>query len=68
MFSPDTEKLAAEIRGFVVENGRVEGDGLEWLDNLGVEVELEARERGNDSTEANIISQAAVGQAQRASR
>lgn len=43
---------ALEIANYVVENGRVEGDGDEWIESLRVEVEFEADERGlENSTE-----------------
>lgn len=38
--------LAVEIAAFVIENGRVEGDGDDWLESLRTEVEFEAMERG----------------------
>lgn len=41
-------EIATEIAQFVVENGRVEGEGVEWLESLRVEVEFECGDRGLD--------------------
>jgi hypothetical protein len=51
-------EIATEIAQFVVENGRVVGQGTEWIESLRNEVEFEADERGlEDSAE---IAEAAV--------
>ena len=51
-------EVAQEIARDVVENGRVSGEGSEWLESLRVEVEFECNERNlADSAE---IAQVAV--------
>ena len=44
-------EIATEIAQFVVENGRVEGVGVEWLESLRVEVEFECGDRGLEDCE-----------------
>lgn len=46
MASRNQIEVAAEIAQFVVENGRVQGEGEEWLESLRTEVEFECSERG----------------------
>lgn len=50
--------VAAQIARFVIERGRVEGEGEDWLGWLGVEVAIEADERGYDN--ATEIAEEAV--------
>lgn len=51
-------EVAQEIAQSVVENGRVSGQGDEWLESLRSEVEFECDERGiTDSAE---VAKAAV--------
>ena len=44
-------EIATEIAQFVVENGRVEGVEVEWLESLRVEVEFECGDRGLEDCE-----------------
>ena len=46
MASRNQVEVAQEIAQFVVENGRVTGEGSEWLESLRGEVEFECDERG----------------------
>lgn len=39
-------EIASKLVRFVIESGRVEGEGEEYAESLEVEVEFEARERG----------------------
>ena len=48
MSSRKQVEVAQEIAQFVVENGRVQGEGSEWLESLRGEVEFECDERGLD--------------------
>lgn len=52
------------ITNSVIENGRVEGEGSEWLESLRNEVEFEATERGYSDEEAAEIADAAVSRYQ----
>jgi len=54
----DLSKLAEEIARLVIEEGRVEGEGDEWLASLGLEVLVEADNRGLES--ATEIAEEAV--------
>ena len=51
MASRNQVEVAQEIAQFVVENGRVSGEGSERVESLRVEVEFEAGERGLDDCE-----------------
>ena len=48
----------AQIALHVIENGRVVGEGDEWLESLEIEVEFEARDRGLENSDE--IAQQAV--------
>jgi hypothetical protein len=48
MASRNQIKAAREIAQFVVENGRVQGEGSERLESLRIEVEFECNERDLD--------------------
>ena len=52
--------VAAQIAQSVVENGRVQGEGDDWLESLEVEVEFEAREQGYENSDE--IAREAVSQ------
>lgn len=51
MASRNQVEVAQEIAQSVVENGRVSGQGSEWLEALRNEVEFECGERGLDDCE-----------------
>lgn len=44
-------EIATEIAQFVIENGRVEGEGDDWKESLRNEVEFECSERGLEDCE-----------------
>jgi hypothetical protein len=54
----ELSKVAEEIARFVLDEGRVEGQGDEWLASLGLEVLVEADERGLEN--ATEIAEEAV--------
>lgn len=56
--SQDQMNQAAEISRFVIENGRVEGEGEAWTESLRVEVEFECSER--NLPDCDEIAEAAV--------
>jgi hypothetical protein len=49
MNTTDLSSLATQIASFVIEKGRVEGEGEDWLASLAVEVAFEADERGYEN-------------------
>ncbi|MBE7555997.1 MAG: hypothetical protein HS126_33500 [Anaerolineales bacterium] len=58
MNNDELTHVAAEIARLVIEDGRVEGEGEEWLASLGVEVAFEADEQGYEN--ATEIAEEAV--------
>jgi hypothetical protein len=58
MASRNQIEVAMEIAQFVVENGRVSGEGGDWLESLRDEVEFECGERELEDCEE--IAEAAV--------
>lgn len=48
------------ITNLVIENGRVTGEGQDWLESLRNEVEFEAMEQGFATNEATEIAAAAI--------
>lgn len=58
MDNDELSNVARQIARFVIEQGRVEGEDEDWLGWLGVEVALEADERGYDN--ATEIAEEAV--------